>query len=107
MTLSDGKKEQHLDVMGRGSIIGISNILYGEKWAYYATAMSERGTIVFRLKNDVLKLMAKVYNPLQLALEKASGYLTNEKPMTQIDYLISNEYFDTDEKSYQNEFENY
>lgn len=81
ITLSDGKKKQHLDMMGRGSIIGMSNILFGEKWAYYATAMSERGTIIFRLKKDVLKLMAKVYNPLQLALETASGYLTNEKPM--------------------------
>lgn len=47
ITLSNGHregrehKEQHLDLLGRGSLIGMANILHGDKWPYHATARSE------------------------------------------------------------------
>lgn len=30
ITLSDGDRDQHLDLLGKGSVIGMNNILYGE-----------------------------------------------------------------------------
>ena len=49
ISLSDGLQEQHLDLLGRGSIIGLSNILYNDRFAYLGKAMSERGTIIVRI----------------------------------------------------------
>ena len=51
--------------------------------------------------------MANVYHPLQFELEKASGVLVDEKPLSQIDYIVAQEYFDTDPKNYQKEFKNH
>ena len=53
--LTDGTKSRIIDVMGRGSVIGMYGALYKEPWVYVAKGVSVRTTKIMKIDNTVLR----------------------------------------------------
>jgi len=43
-----------LDLMGRGSVIGVNNVLLQEEWYYNAKAASTRQTTILKVKLELI-----------------------------------------------------
>ena len=87
ITLTDGKKEQHLDLLGRGSIIGMSNVLNGDKWPFHATARTTDLTSILWLSNESLLKMTKTHKKLRKSLEKGAKITQDVMAISYIDYV--------------------
>ena len=56
--LTDGVKSNVIDIMGRGSVIGIYGVLFREPWVYVAKSVSVRTTKILKISNYVLDQLA-------------------------------------------------
>ena len=59
-----------MDVCGRGTIIGFSNVLGKEKWIYRATAKSADVTQVIEVSGTVIKYLSRKNKALMISIEK-------------------------------------
>jgi predicted nucleic acid-binding Zn ribbon protein len=76
-----------LDLLGRGSIIGLNNIMKEDTYVYNCCAKSQNSTILFKLPRIVLFKYAKTNNQLHKAIEAAKKSISDHG-LPQIDYLI-------------------
>lgn len=86
--ISDGKGRQEcLDILGKGSIIGFNSILTNEKWNYRAINMTTQSVKIISLNNAPLRKMAENHTELCEAIDEQVNYfLINGMP--QIDYMV-------------------
>lgn len=81
-----------IDIMGRGSIMGLNNVIKGEEWLYRASAQSSRSTVIIQISRDLLKQLSFFSSQLQQNFDYFQQY--NElNSIPQIDYIITNESF--------------
>lgn len=59
--LTDGKRYQYMDLLGKGSIIGFNGIITETEWVYTAKVTSKRANIV-QLNIEALAIEIK-YSP--------------------------------------------
>ena len=53
--LTDGIKSRVIDIMGRGSVIGMHGALYKEPWVYVAKGASVQTTKIMKINHVVLR----------------------------------------------------
>lgn len=88
IVISDGYAHHKvLDVLGKGSFIGISSVLKEETWAYKAVNNSTLTTRVLIVSNHAIQSMAVQFAPLQTAIKHFSEHL-EIYGLPQIDYQI-------------------
>ena len=88
--LTNGEQTHILDIMGRGSVIGINNIISQEEWIFNAKAVSVRTTVLLRLRRAELVKMMRMYPELEKDFQNWKENL-QIKGCPQIDYVIHND----------------
>lgn len=88
--LLNNKKEvtQQIDILGRGSIIGINNVLSSNKWFYRARVSSDQSLNVIQICRDSLMQLSKQNHLMATKLlETVNDHQTYGIP--QVDYVVS------------------
>ena len=75
--LTNGHQEYMLDLLARGSVIGLNNIMKEDTYVYNCCAKSQNSTILFRLPRAVLFKYAKTNNQLHKAIEAAKKSISD------------------------------
>lgn len=67
--LTDGRQQYMLDILGRGSVIGLQSMLSEDFQVFNCYAKSEYSTIIFRLSSEVVFKYAKTNKHLMDSIE--------------------------------------
>lgn len=54
VAMTDGTQSHFLDAMGRGSILGLNNIIKGNEWAFNAISCSSKSTQVYCVSRKLI-----------------------------------------------------
>ena len=68
--LSNGINSFQIDVIGRGSVIGVNNLISSEEWVYQAKAASSQTVLILTVSRRTLFEKAAEYNLLNKTLEQ-------------------------------------
>lgn len=85
--LSNVIKSFQIDVLGRGSVIGVNNIISGEEWVYQAKAASSQTVLLLQVSRVTLLEKAAEFKQLNSQLEIFKE-MQEQQGLPQIDYLI-------------------
>lgn len=55
IALTDNINYEMMDMMGKGSVIGINNVLVKEKWCYKAISRSSESTSVIKIPKAIVE----------------------------------------------------
>ena len=59
-----------LELMGRGSVLGMNNVLHGEVWVYNGTAVSVISTSVIEITCETINSIADMYQDLNKSVDR-------------------------------------
>jgi hypothetical protein len=95
--MTDGLQNVLMDLLGKGSVIGVNSFFTGVPWVFNAFAVSSQTTTLFRLDHEVIDKMMKSNSILNQAVQLYQDHL-DTTGVPQVDYLIYNDkkQFDTE-----------
>lgn len=89
IVITDGtdKNKQVLDVLGKGSVLGMSNVLQCNRWAFRAVNNTRMTAIVTKINHDSLYQLTHYHKDLHNAMHHCK-INTKIYGLAQIDYVI-------------------
>ena len=88
--LTNGIESKMLDLLGRGSVIGVCNVLNREQWVFNAVAKSVMSTVILRIPFSVISVQMESNPRLKLSINQTIKDLET-KGIPQVDYLMHND----------------